>query len=636
MIKALLKAIYITTILSNGLTLYSQCGAMSDFSVEMNSANFFDLDSNNPESMGPQTAYVSFKICNTSGITKTSLTANLYDLTQPLTDPAGQTVFQLSGGQDAVQTVGQGGTLVDNECDVIYWLVTTNADMETAQSDPISAHGRSTTISVEVLENGVSNCFGQGTVTTRSSISASAGGLTDMINPGPGAYLGQVFSVTVQYDFGNPQNGDIYNLQPIGNIDFAADCFQLKNLEILSSPIPGVDAGLQDSLHFVGQNVNGSGPFIVEVIYFFSIECITAGSTSVEPYASQQSGNQYKYTGNFGDPLAVTTIPAPVNGITISKSVNLSSVDPLSLPTIVQYTVSLTNTTSGTNAVDLSVDKITDNLPAMFEFTSFDASSDINTTNSSSYPSAMATGTIEFIGGIPDPSNFPYTSYVVPASSSIDLIYNVTIPVGTSQCTFNNSANFTIENTTSNNESASVSVGSGLACNSTSNSPICEGNTIQLNETGGSATTWAWEGPNGFTSSIQNPSISNAMSINAGIYTVTVTDGGACTNSCTVNVEVNDSPTAEAGASDELTCTITSLMLDAAAGSSGQGSLSYAWSASGGGNITAGDNTATPTVDATGTYTVTVTDSDNGCTATDSVVITQDITAPTAEAGASD
>jgi hypothetical protein len=68
--------------------------------------------------------------------------------------------------------------------------------------------------------------------------------------------------------------------------------------------------------------------------------------------------------------------------------------------------------------------------------------------------------------------------------------------------------------------------------------------------------------------------------------------------------------------------------LDAATGSSGQGNLSYSWVASNGGNITLGSDTATPTVDAAGTYTVTVTDDDNGCTASDFVVITVDNTLP--------
>jgi gliding motility-associated-like protein len=44
-------------------------------------------------------------------------------------------------------------------------------------------------------------------------------------------------------------------------------------------------------------------------------------------------------------------------------------------------------------------------------------------------------------------------------------------------------------------------------------------------------------------------------------------------------------------------------------------------------------NIAQPTANAAGTYTVTVTNTSNGCTATDQVVVTQDIAAPTADAG---
>src|SRR5690606_22021033 len=51
------------------------------------------------------------------------------------------------------------------------------------------------------------------------------------------------------------------------------------------------------------------------------------------------------------------------------------------------------------------------------------------------------------------------------------------------------------------------------------------------------------------------------------------------------------------------------------------------------GNIVSGGDTATPTIDAAGTYTLTVTDADNGCTDTADVVITQDISAPVADAG---
>ncbi|QIA06264.1 PKD-like domain-containing protein [Draconibacterium halophilum] len=70
-----------------------------------------------------------------------------------------------------------------------------------------------------------------------------------------------------------------------------------------------------------------------------------------------------------------------------------------------------------------------------------------------------------------------------------------------------------------------------------SNSPVCENETINLTASGG--TSYSWSGPDGFTSTQQNPSISNAGLVNAGAYTVTVTDGNGCSNSETVDVTVN-------------------------------------------------------------------------------------------------
>ncbi len=63
--------------------------------------------------------------------------------------------------------------------------------------------------------------------------------------------------------------------------------------------------------------------------------------------------------------------------------------------------------------------------------------------------------------------------------------------------------------------------------------PYRLGNTIELSASSGS--TFAWNGPNNFVSSIQNPIISNALLANAGIYTVTVSTGG-CSATATTNV----------------------------------------------------------------------------------------------------
>ncbi|MBK1896944.1 DUF7948 domain-containing protein [Chryseobacterium paridis] len=72
----------------------------------------------------------------------------------------------------------------------------------------------------------------------------------------------------------------------------------------------------------------------------------------------------------------------------------------------------------------------------------------------------------------------------------------------------------------------------------TSNSPVCINSSIQLNATGG--TTYSWTGPNGFTSTQQNPTIPNATAANSGTYICQISGSGGCDGSFTVNVVVGD------------------------------------------------------------------------------------------------
>lgn len=72
----------------------------------------------------------------------------------------------------------------------------------------------------------------------------------------------------------------------------------------------------------------------------------------------------------------------------------------------------------------------------------------------------------------------------------------------------------------------------------TSNSPVCINSTIQLNTTGGAI--YNWTGPNGFSSTLQNPTIPNATSANAGTYACQISGLGDCDGTFTVNVIVGD------------------------------------------------------------------------------------------------
>ncbi|MEY4963172.1 MAG: hypothetical protein RLZZ323_491 [Bacteroidota bacterium] len=70
------------------------------------------------------------------------------------------------------------------------------------------------------------------------------------------------------------------------------------------------------------------------------------------------------------------------------------------------------------------------------------------------------------------------------------------------------------------------------------NSPICSGNTLELKANGG--TNYNWTGPNGFSSTLQNPIIPNASIANSGQYSCVITGTGDCDSTLTTDVIIGD------------------------------------------------------------------------------------------------
>ncbi|MEN9303538.1 MAG: hypothetical protein RL264_1967, partial [Bacteroidota bacterium] len=136
---------------------------------------------------------------------------------------------------------------------------------------------------------------------------------------------------------------------------------------------------------------------------------------------------------------------------------------------------------------------------------------------------------------------------------------------------------------------------SGIA---NSNSPFCAGQAINLTATDGFS-TYTWSGPNSFSNATQNPSISNAQAVNAGTYTLTVTDGNGCQATSSTVVSLTTSPTA---GNNGPVCVGGELKL------STNSATSYSWS----GPNSFTSNLQNPTVSASattamaGTYTVSV------------------------------
>ena len=72
-----------------------------------------------------------------------------------------------------------------------------------------------------------------------------------------------------------------------------------------------------------------------------------------------------------------------------------------------------------------------------------------------------------------------------------------------------------------------------------SNGPICAGQTLDLSTTTVIGATYAWTGPNGFTSSAQNPSIVGATTAATGTYEVTVAVSGCTSPAGSTTATVN-------------------------------------------------------------------------------------------------
>lgn len=98
----------------------------------------------------------------------------------------------------------------------------------------------------------------------------------------------------------------------------------------------------------------------------------------------------------------------------------------------------------------------------------------------------------------------------------------------------------TLNGCTSTPDNMVVTVNPVPVVNATSNSPLCEGDALQLNANTINGATYVWTGPNGFTSTSQNPLIDPVTTADAGNYTVVATLNGCTSAPDVVAVTVSD------------------------------------------------------------------------------------------------
>ena len=196
-----------------------------------------------------------------------------------------------------------------------------------------------------------------------------------------------------------------------------------------------------------------------------------------------------------------------------------------------------------------------------------------------------------------------FSSTIEDPTISLDGTYTLTVTNPVNGCTVQASAVVFLNNTP---PGASAS-GATVTCSSPS---------LVINSSSPTnGVTYAWSGPNSFSSSQQNPSV-----MDAGDYIVTVTNpANGCSSTAVATVVADQGPPTAASTTGTLTCTANTLVLN------GSSSLTSTYSWSGPNNFMS--TLQNPTVTDPGDYTLTATAA-NGCTGTTSVTVAQDITQP--------
>ncbi len=163
----------------------------------------------------------------------------------------------------------------------------------------------------------------------------------------------------------------------------------------------------------------------------------------------------------------------------------------------------------------------------------------------------------------------------------------------------------------------------GPGATATGGEITCAASSIQLGGSSqGAGVSYAWAGPNGYSSTQQNPTVSTA-----GTYTLTVTStANGCTSTASATVETNTAQPEATAEGGTLTCTTNAVVLE---GGSSTPDVSFSWTGPNG--FTSDEQS--PEVSETGNYILTVT-APNGCTKNATAIVNQNTTQPTANAGA--
>ena len=457
---------------------------------------------------------------------------------------------------------------------------------------------------------------------------------TDNACPAPGQTVTTI-SITVLAD-DVIESPDIYclDVQPNGNVDLT-----------WNQPI---DTTSSFNAWMVYSGTNQAGPFtLIDSIFNYNTLSYThvGAGADVAPrfyYVRSRSGCNDAVLNVAKDTLSTIFVNATLDATNACADVNWNPFNSLGSSgnyRVFRNGVQITTTNSTTTNVCDALTNCSGNITYRVERdNSLNACSSSSNTFQLNYNGPVPVVDYSFVSGcIVDPVNFTDLS-TVAAGTITDWSWDFGDASGTSilqnpTYTYSASGTYAVQLTVTTNLncvatiSKNITLNPGPPADAGVNQSICVGQSATI---GGAPTTSAgntvsWSPSAGLSSitafnPIANPAVTT-------VYTVTVTDGTACSSTDQVTVTVSPIPLADAG-SNQIICLGESVAIGGAP--TGPPTSTFLWSPTTQlSSPTAANPIANPSI--TTTYTVTVTTGPN-CTATDQITVTVNPT-PNANAG---
>ncbi len=522
-----------------------------------------------------------------------------------------------SGATSATPSVTLPGT---------YSLIVTSTSGCTSTISTVVISQNTTTPAVSSAVSAVLNC-------TLSSVNASA---TTSATPvtyawtGPSITSGATSGTatvnqpgTYNYTVTNTANGCKTSGSVAVTQNTVAPIVASNVSAVLNCTLTSVNASATTTSTPVAYNWSGAG-----ITSATNISTITINQPGTYNYTVTNSGNGCNSSGSVSvtqntlAPIVTSTVSAVLNCTLASVNVSATTTT-----TPVSYNWAGTGITAGSSSSVATV-----NQPGTFNYTVTNTSNGCIATGSQAV--TQSSGLPSVVGSVTSSLTCSTTSVQTIASTTTSPVSyswsgpGITAGISSASATVNQPGtySYTLTNTsngckttgnvtvTQNTISPTVSsnVSAALNCTLTSVNASASSTTTPV--------TYNWSGL-GITSST---SISTISVNQPGTYNYTVTNtSNGCVTLGNVSVTQNTvAPTVTPTVSAVLNCILTSVNVSATTTTT---PVSYAWSGTG---ITAGSSSSSAAVNQPGTFNYTVTNTSNGCIATGSQNVTQNIATP--------